>query len=99
PSPTHPLSLHDALPISFADGAAPLLRADGAVIVQALLDPEELLPGDVAGMGIAQDDRPRLRRDSAGAALHARRLPRQQLGAGPGDRKSTRLNSSHLGIS
>src|SRR6266700_436811 len=70
----------DALEQSSAltDRPTPVLRAEGAVIVQALLGAEELLPGDVAGMGVAQDDRPRLRRNLAGAAPQTGHLPGQQ---------------------
>ena len=60
---------------AFADGAAPLLWAEGAVIVQALLVPEELLPGDVARVGVAQDDRPGLRARPGGCDPSAVVLP------------------------
>src|SRR6266700_2269601 len=69
---------------ALAHGPTSLLGAEGAIIVQPLLDAEELLPGDVAGMGVAQDDRPRLWRDLAGATLQARRLPGPHLGARSG---------------
>ena len=63
PAQDDPLEQGGAL----AHGPTSVLRAEGAIIVQPLLVAEELLPGDVAGVGVAQDDRPGLRRDLAGA--------------------------------
>ena len=55
-----------------------------AVVVEALLVAEELLPGDVAGMGVVTHDRPVGRGHAAGPALDPRRLVGQRPRAGLG---------------
>src|SRR5205814_7549528 len=99
--PPHPytLSLHDALPIF-------IQVADRAVEREGFLDlaPVQLVGRDLLG---------RAARDGGAGGLHFRepvarddeRRGAQRTGqtkkssAAPQDRKSTRLNSSHLGIS
>src|SRR5205814_8828280 len=98
PAPRSPalytLSLHDALPIladlrSATEGADVLALPYGDVDVAALVHQD--MPSDVA------------RARAAGAATLAGVLPSvstvDDLAWPAEDRKSTRLNSSHLGIS
>src|SRR5207253_11158943 len=92
PTPTYPLSLHDALPIypgraqAVAQGDEDPLRRPFQQLEVELLQPR---PEPDRPLG-----RPDLGRDDD-------RLPRYHAGgAGPAkDRKSTRLNSSHVAIS
>src|SRR5690606_41937497 len=94
PAPTPPLytlSLHDALPISArvpgaGHGAAARARARGdGVVVRAC-----------GGPGAARRDRGGPGAARAGARPSRADRPRVVR---PGDRKSTRLNSSHVKIS
>src|SRR5262245_63393941 len=84
---TYPLSLHDALPIF------------GATVVADLRDEHERRIGaddrevHVLGTGNAEQV------PGGDGALVGQLLIRQRRGGVLGDRKSTRLNSSHLGIS
>src|SRR5205814_5297327 len=97
PSPTHlyPLSLHDALPIS--PGGARLVPAAALLAHAAVARRAERHDGadrrgpvdDGGAAGVLGFAAGR----SAGAAQGA------AAGRGVADRKSTRLNSSHLGIS
>src|SRR5437899_7263627 len=91
PAPPYisPLSLHDALPISRFPVAtlrllSPLALADGPVAMLTLSSPLALVPAPVAMLKLPL---PLALADNPVAMLP------------PLDRKSTRLNSSHLGIS
>src|SRR5207245_10075260 len=89
------LSLHDALPILLADGAVSPLGADarrdqiaqpGQPLKRRFMRPHrDTQPGDL--------DQPA--RDQRGLGV----VPRRQPIKDAGDRKSTRLNSSHGSIS
>src|SRR5205807_5105968 len=90
----YPLSLHDALPISIGVGAAGLAIGDEADVEVSL----EVVRG---GQGTEGFQEPaallgRLRRGRGRLRRLTRSGGRDRLG---GDRKSTRLNSSHLVIS
>src|SRR5205814_9123991 len=90
PTPTHtrPLSLHDALPIWGWCKRKPAIAALTAVVLTLLVT--------LAASSIIAAFR--IRRESQ----HARKAEleaREQLWGSYLDRKSTRLNSSHLGIS
>src|SRR5690606_39968870 len=88
-TPLHPLSLHDALPI--LRRAPPLVR--------------EARPRRAPGAGRVAAARAVLDPLPLGGDLRPRRLPpvgmlqRQREGHAHRDRKSTRLNSSHVKIS
>src|SRR6266516_772169 len=43
---------------ALAHSPAALLRTKGSVVIELLLVDEKLLPGDIAGMGVVDDDRP-----------------------------------------
>src|SRR5205814_8292842 len=85
-----PLSLHDALPISTPTG----MRDHEAAIARSEVGPPSGSGHGGVGLDLRQvcrdRDRPAGRRDPAGV---------RRAGRPAGDRKSTRLNSSHLGIS
>src|SRR5207249_9436145 len=89
------LSLHDALPISKRRRGyhGTRARADAAAIgtdyLAAKLVPARIAPGGVRGAGRQS----RIRQHGTGT------VPDGDLGADSGDRKSTRLNSSHVSIS
>src|SRR5262245_62987734 len=90
PTPTaaiHTLSLHDALPIS--------LQADGA------FDGCRGMGGEQREDDQQEDEQARTRSHGRLSFRHVprRALSRQEPGPPRPDRKSTRLNSSHLGIS
>src|SRR5690606_42076651 len=78
----HPLSLHDALPISAPRDPRPPARS-----------PPPASPG-TAPDGTGTAPRPRPARSTP-----TRAGPRAAADGGGGDRKSTRLNSSHVKIS
>ena len=61
----------------------PLVRAEGAVVIEVLPVALELLPIDVAGMDLAQHDGPIGGCHLAGAPLDPGCLAGQQPGAGP----------------
>src|SRR5205814_8639939 len=86
PTQHYTLSLHDALPIS-------------ATI--ELTDPPAVRAGPATGAAAARPARRRAARHerSSGEESTAARQPHRGTGQGTADRKSTRLNSSHLGIS
>src|SRR5205814_9449217 len=92
PSPeTHTLSLHDALPISEAEAhtVTPVVRRRRLVQEERRDDAEVMHDGRAR----RRDLRPPPRRAEALGQHEAVR------GEDRADRKSTRLNSSHLGIS
>src|SRR5690606_41610111 len=92
PPPIYRLSLHDALPISDQAGAAAIgrSRADRRANIHVAAQP---VPGPAG----------RAARLAAGHAvlvgIAGRPAARPAAGRTPGDRKSTRLNSSHVKIS
>src|SRR5205814_10459963 len=89
PTHTHALSLHDALPICAASATA---RSDGCVAMQAG-DPPRIAWRRLSPFSAAQP-LPGLR------LLHGANSSSRKYGQrNKRDRKSTRLNSSHLGIS
>src|SRR5205814_8524390 len=96
PAPPSPCSLHDALPIfGSACGGGSDHKGDNA----AAKSPQNVEQGPATGA--AQSATPG---DDANAANNPAAAPQAAAGtnAGPSaapDRKSTRLNSSHLGIS
>src|SRR5262249_51343454 len=75
PAPA-PAAQHEALQHrgSFTHGATAVFRTPGPVIVQLLLVVPELLPCDVAGMRVTQDDRPVLTLDLPRAPFDAWRF-------------------------
>src|SRR5205814_10206675 len=92
------LSLHDALPIYFHPlGAPPEDAVRGRVAASDDIDPKSLLGGRFEQIGFDVEG------ILLGKLLHARQRAFDSLDDGrnldAGDRKSTRLNSSHLGIS
>src|SRR5207253_10331431 len=93
--PPSPLSLHDALPISLPGPDQWLLDMATTTVAmgkifKASISGEPTIP---AGWAIAPDGVPTT--DTA-AAMEGWPMP---LGGYKGDRKSTRLNSSHVAIS
>src|SRR5204862_7799617 len=93
-SETYSLSLHDALPICIARDAAPLERDGRAGAAQhrpAVQRFDPPIAVDHAGAG--------LRTRFAATALEAAAVHRDGHRVGIEDRKSTRLNSSHVEIS
>src|SRR5207253_6765358 len=96
PPHTYTLSLHDALPISPRAARVSELRPSGRVHGQELsrrhLPPSVAVPGEAS--------RPQSLVKSAGVGGCADRTLRLRGRSGaPSDRKSTRLNSSHVAIS
>src|SRR5205814_9993492 len=94
----YPLSLHDALPI----WAARELRDDAGHLHGAevgVADGNDVLPGPVLSVGEDLVDAVDRACDDVVALEHLHDLVAAALGHPAGDRKSTRLNSSHLGIS
>src|SRR5204863_8106515 len=95
PTETYPLSLHDALPICDLDAH----RRDVGIIFQSFnlvdsLTAAENVAIPLGGAGVARRaarERAETLLDSVGLGDCADRRP--------GDRKSTRLNSSHVEIS
>src|SRR5699024_12312230 len=91
------LSLHDALPISAAVQAIGFQqnrthRFLWFRVRRERLDP--LCPADLGGtLGMPR------RTNHGGVVRHVLGLKRRNRNAAPGDRKSTRLNSSHVSIS
>src|SRR5207249_5200145 len=86
------LSLHDALPISIKEGIA-WVQKRCAMKILGLFDTKRDSCLDQA-ISQVREDQP----DAESLAASARRVW-QQIQAGEGDRKSTRLNSSHVSIS
>src|SRR5438045_8327501 len=82
---THSLSLHDALPIWQA-----LLRLEGE---------RHLCRGGAAEVRAARPQRHRRRQEPLQCLARSQRRPTVPAKRSVPDRKSTRLNSSHLGIS
>src|SRR5205814_5318001 len=96
PSPISTLSLHDALPISDTQArrGVPQAHHVHALLTRGVLVLEELLPGigaDLLSQGAHAGDL------LGNVRWYLQRRMLKQVRAG--DRKSTRLNSSHLGIS
>src|SRR5205807_8395008 len=89
------LSLHDALPISLAGWIN--LPHECESLRRAALPLQLFVPGRRLASLRAGDARGGARDAGAGHHRHRRGLRRGQVSAG--DRKSTRLNSSHLVIS
>src|SRR5205814_3494355 len=99
PTALPPLSLHDALPIWLSPAAIAQLKRIRRGILRRPEPPPPLLPVKRLTLGglvytsiFNQSDRRKNVRDLLSAFLLAFRDR-------PEDRKSTRLNSSHLGIS
>src|SRR5690606_41508004 len=99
PPAVHPLSLHDALPISKA-------RTDSGFTRKEIQKSEEriFLPGRKNPV-LLKEGHPALRllqrvRDEAHRfSVKSHRARRKKSAFSQGDRKSTRLNSSHVKIS
>src|SRR5205814_9446413 len=94
PSRTYTLSLHDALPIF--DAAHRVAVAVGIHPQYAVFEYAELArtrAGNIEGCRTAVGGR------AVASELQARRNGQRELHGPLIDRKSTRLNSSHLGIS
>src|SRR5205814_3048998 len=98
-SPNYTRSLHDALPISDAAGVDSADQRGGGDL-RAGQRACRLVRVPAAGGGTAQGDEERLldRADAVRARRSAGADDRAAEHRGGGDRKSTRLNSSHLGI-
>src|SRR5262249_19273567 len=64
-----------------ADGPAPVVCPRRAVVVEALLVAEELLPGEAARVGVVPHNRPGRQATPSSAPLDAWRLVRQGAGA------------------
>src|SRR5207249_10475586 len=93
PPQLYPLSLHDALPISVAETYARLSAPNLARVAEDLVKLLEVAPGQrVLDVGTGT---------GVGARAAAIVTGQGGLAAGidPSDRKSTRLNSSHVSIS
>src|SRR5439155_26696054 len=97
PAPaTYSLSLHDALPIFRRRRSAVRQRPRVAAVVQVArdVDPRHVaLHGGRAHRNLEGDLSARLQRDAAVTGLAGLGVERDE------DRKSTRLNSSHVAIS
>src|SRR5207302_9134938 len=96
PSQIHPLSLHDALPICFAETAR-VLRRDGRAAFLEVAQPRSPLVRSAHSLYFNRVV------PALGALISDRRayeyLPASVAYLPGSDRKSTRLNSSHVKIS
>src|SRR5262249_14129160 len=79
-APAAPAAQHETLQegVTGAHRTPAVAPAPGAIIIEALLIAEELLPAEVARMGVALDDRPIGQGHAAGPTLDARRFVRQR---------------------
>ncbi len=77
---------HDALQQggSLADGPTTVFGVGGTIIIEPLLIAEELVPGDVGGVDVMQDDGPVFALDLVGTALEAGCFTRQDVSSGLG---------------
>src|SRR5690606_42020387 len=90
------LSLHDALPISRLDLARGVLNPSAVAIFPPAPDPDAAMSLATSPEGAATPPRPAARLGRVAGALVRRPLALFGLLAVLLDRKSTRLNSSHV---
>src|SRR5207249_11701592 len=90
PPPRHPLSLHDALPISSGGDFGAARNVVKPAMPHMILDPT------LVALGMAPDCDHNI---SSCILQLPPRIQRQISPVRAGDRKSTRLNSSHVSIS
>ena len=81
---------------ALADGAPVLLRAEGTVVRQAGLVPQEVLPGERGGVDVVEENRPVLGGDPVGAALDPWGFARPQ--AGPGGSPAVDIGARIRGV-